>query len=244
VIVEFTGLPGSGKSTLSMAVQEVLLSRGYEVLTRFVCKQRAGLIDQHSGGSLLTAILNKIIITVKSIMMNIRIFSFIPWRQFIMGNSIRDQIVILRAFFKNIVERDAISCVAQNNTIVLMDEGLFHRAYSLFVPTKKSFSLFKVISYGLNIKLPNLLVYLRPSILASLHRMQKRGFPIRMKRLEAREIVSMLVRGEAVLDILVETAIHKSSAKFDVIILNGEDVEGSKQKVLDWFDVHFPPANA
>jgi thymidylate kinase len=244
VIVEFTGLPGSGKSTLSMAVQEVLLSRGYEVLTSFECKQVAGLIDQHSGGNRLTAILNNIIITVKCIMMNIRIFSVIPWWQLVMGNSIRDQIVILTAFFKNLVERDAINYVAQNNTIVLMDEGLFHRAYSLFVPTRNSLNLFKVINYGRTIWLPHLLIYLKPSILTSLHRMQKRGVPIRMKRLKAREIVSMLVRGEAVLDILVETAIHKPSAKFDVIILNGEDVEGSKQKILDWFDVHFPPTNA
>lgn len=243
MIVEFTGLPGSGKSTLSMAVQEVLLSRGYEVLTRFECKQRVGLTDQHSGGSRLRAIHNKILVTLKSVMVNIRIFSVIPWGQIIMGNSVRNQIVILGAFIKNLVERESINCLAKNNTIVLMDEGLFHRAYSLFVPTRKSFDLAKVINYGRTIRLPQLLVYLRPSILVALHRMQDRGIPIRMRRLKTSEIISMLVRGEAILDTLIETAMHKTSSKFDVIELIDQDIESSKQKILDWFDVHFPAIN-
>ena len=174
-------------------------------------------------------------------MVNIRLFSVIPWGQIIMGNSVRNQIVILSAFFKNLVERESINCLAQNNTIVLMDEGLFHRAYSLFVPTRKSFDLAKVINYGRTIGLPQLLVYLKPSVLVTLHRMQERGMPIRMKRLKIPQIISMLVRGEAVLDTLIETAIHKTSSKFDVIELNGDDIEESKQKILDWFDVHFPP---
>jgi len=241
VIVEFTGLPGSGKSTLNEAVREVLLSQGYQVWTPKDYWQSIGLNQQSSYGSRMRAVVKKATILVRAATRNLSLMAVVPWRLILMRQSFRHQLVILDSFFSNLAEFEAADRLVPNNTIVLLDEGMVHRAVSLFVVQENSINLPGVIAYGRAIRLPDFLVYVRSTIPISLRRIIKRGVPLRMEKMDEPKILAMLVREKIVLDTLIENVRSWPSAKLDVIELNGENMAEAKQKLLDCFDRHLPP---
>lgn len=130
MIIEFTGIPGSGKTTLNDVLQQFLISRGYQVWTQTEYWRQTGNKQLSFSGRMLF-IFRKSIVCLSSAITNFHLMLLVPWRNILAGQSFRNKWLCLNSFMTNLAEREAVENLVPNNTIALIDEGVFHRAYSL-----------------------------------------------------------------------------------------------------------------
>ena len=104
----------------------------------------------------------------------------------------------------NLAEREAAENLVPHNTIALMDEGIFHRSYSLFVTPEKYLDIKGILLYGRAVKLPDLLIYLKSPVPACLDRICRRELPVRMRGLKRSVALKMMIKGETALNVLIK----------------------------------------
>lgn len=236
MIIEFTGMPGSGKSTLNKAVQKVLVSKGYKIWTPKEYWQSMGLEQQAPLDKLIKGVIKKLAVVVRAVACNMPLMVVVPWRNILVCNSIHNKYVILNAFLSNLAERTAVKRNVAKNAIALIDEGIVHRAYSLFVLPKELVHVSELISYVRSIELPDLLVYLRSTIPRCLDGLARRGVPSRMERMSESEALSMLVKGKFVLDTIVKELKRLPRSQPYVLEVDGNNLCEAKGQLVNWID--------
>ena len=238
LIIEFTGLPGSGKSTLNNAVQKALVSKGYKTWSPRKYWQSMGLEQQIPSNNFRKGIIKKLAVILRAIACNMPVMLVVPWRNVLVGHSIRDRYMILNALLSNLAEQEAVTSYVPKDTIALIDEGMVHRAYSLFVLPGGSVNISEVMSYIRAIELPDLLVYVRSNIPDCLDGIVRRGVPARMKRMGVSEALSLLGKGEFLLDTMVEELKCLPSSEERVLEVDGDNLCQAKEKLVNWIDEH------
>jgi hypothetical protein len=197
-----------------------------------------GLAQQAPLDNLIKGVIKKLAVVVRAVACNIPLMVVVPWRNILMRNSMRNKYMILNAFLSNLAERTAVKRNVAKDTIALIDEGIVHRAYSLFVLPRELVNISEVISYVRSIELPDLLVYIRSAIPQCLDGISRRGVPLRMKRMTGSEALSMLVKGKFVLDTIVEELKRLPCSQPYVLELDGDNLCEGKEKLVSWIDEH------
>ena len=232
MIIEFTGLPGSGKTTLNDALQQFLISRGYRVWTQTDYWRQIGN-KQLSFSRRMLFIFRKLIVCLKTVHTNFHVMPFVPWRNILAGQSFQNKWLCLNSFMTNLAEREAAEKLVPHNTVALMDEGIFHRAYSLFVTPEKYLDIKGILLYGRAVKLPDLLIYLKSPVPVCFDRILKRGLPIRMRGLNNSIALKMMFKGEKTLDTLVEGLRQRQLNNVNVLEIDCQDPVEAKNKLFD-----------
>lgn len=240
MIIEFTGLPGSGKSTLNTAAEEFLRSRGYHVWTPRNYWQILGLRERATSPQRILSVTRKAAALLKPALVNFQLIRVIPWLEVLKGRPFLHQKMVVNSFLSNLAELEAAKRVVSNGAVALLDEGIVHRAYGLFVLPQKSINSRAVKDYGRIVDLPDLLVYIRLKRAVSLNRMLDRGVPLRMVGLKNAESLRMLGNGEVLLDTLINSIRKRVSPECHVLDLDGEVMHSAKQNLMNWLEDHLP----
>jgi len=191
LIIEFTGIPGTGKTTLCDALQRFLISRGYQIWTQTDYWRQIGNKQLPFSGRMLF-IFRKSIVCLRSALINFQLMSLVPWHNILTEQSFQNKCLCLNSFMTNLSEREAAESLVSNNTVALMDEGTFHRAYSLFVSPEKYLDIKGLLLYGRAVKLPDLLIYLKSPVPVCFDRIRSRGLPLRMRGLKNSVALKMI----------------------------------------------------
>ena len=166
--------------------------------------------------------------------------SFVPWRHMLAGQSFKNKWLCLNSFMTNLAERDAAENLVPNNTVALMDEGVFHRAYSLFIAPEKYLDTKGILLYGKAVKLPDLLIYLKLPVPVCFDRICIRGLPLRMRGLNNSVALKMMFKGEKALDMLVEDLSQRQLNNVNVLALDCRDPAQAKNELFNWIENYLP----
>ena len=150
-----------------------------------------------------------------------------------MGQSFHNKWLCLNSLMSNLAEHEAAKKIAFYNTIALIDEGLFHRAYSLFVTPEKHLDIKKILLYGRAVNLPDLLIYLKTPVPVCLDRIRRRGLPIRMRGLKDSVALKMMFKGEKALNTLIEDLKQRKLDTVSVIEFECQDISEANRKILN-----------
>lgn len=238
MIVEFTGLPGSGKSTLNAAVEQFLLSGGYTVWTPRKHWKAMGLRQPTSSAQRGLAVTRKTALLIMTGLANIRLISMVPWFDVLAGRPLRHQKMVLNSFMSNLAELEVAKRLRGKSTVALLDEGIVHRAYGLFVSPEKPINSKTVERYARTVNLPDILVYVQLNRFISLKRMLRRGVPLRMTELENSKVLRMLAHGEVLLDVLVKAIHNRTASTCRIVELDGAVMDTARKELLNWLDNH------
>ena len=114
-----------------------------------------------------------------------------------------------------------------------MDEGIVHRAYSLFVSLNKDINHKALERYVLMVNLPDLLVFVKINVKQALQRIMARGVPQRMTYLSYNQSERMLAQGELVLETLIQLIRQRRPNQCDIMEVDGELIDKSVISILD-----------
>ena len=240
MIIEFTGIPGSGKTTLNDALHQFLVARGYQVWKPIYYWRQIGRNQKLSFSERMLFIFRKLIVCLKTVRTNFHLMSFVPWRHILAEQSFQNKWLCLSSFMTNLAEREAAENLVPHNTIALMDEGIFHRSYSLFVTPEKYLDIKGILLYGRAVKLPDLLIYLKSPVPACLDRICRRELPVRMRGLKRSVALKMMIKGETALNVLIKDLRQRQLNNINVLELDCQDPVEAKNKLFDWIENFLP----
>jgi len=178
MIIEYIGLPGSGKTTLAFKEKQ----KNKNIYLRSdLQNEQIDIIDIFSFILKRRKITFYLFIgTLYNFDINIK-----KWYTLILGviKTIKDYSIIEKKINKN------------SNTIILMDEGILQRSLSVFCFNKKKFNFFllkQIISVLLKYNLINKVYYIKVKSSTAIERCKNRsnGFPFRYSNLNSEKIAS------------------------------------------------------
>jgi len=234
VIIEFTGLPGSGKTTLNDALQNNLIRKEYCIWTPGRHWRALGLQYQVNKLHRSLMVTKKTATLVKPAINNIQIILSIPWIHIFSGLSFKYKKLIAKSFLVNLAESEFAKLASKEGCVVLLDEGIVHRAYSLFVSLNKEINHKALKCYALMVNLPDLLVFVKINVKQALQRIMARGVPLRMTDLSYNQSERMLVQGELLLETLIQLIRQRRSNPCEIMEVDGELIDKSVISISDW----------
>ncbi len=238
MIIEFTGLPGCGKSTFSNNVYDFLQSKKYPVWTPSEYWKKMGLQRKVSRSKRVLAVIEKSAELVKAAVKNIELICAISWGEVLRNNSPSNIPLIINSFLSNLAEMGLAKKVSSRGTTALLDEGVVHRAYSLLNFPNKAVNLKSIERYARTVELPDVLVYIRLNKKICLERILKRGVPLRMAKLHKSEMIEMLANGELLLDTLIEAITGCRVSGCSVLEIDTETFPSEKHAILKFLFEH------
>ena len=233
MIIEFTGIPGSGKTTLHKALQNDLIRKEYSVWTPSEHWQSLGL-QQVNRSRISLKFTRKVATLVKPAINNIHTILSVPWIQVFSGLSFQYKKLIAKSFLINLAESECAKLTRKEKVVALMDEGIVHRAYSLFVSLNKDINHKALERYVLMVNLPDLLVFVKINVKQALQRIMARGVPLRMTDLSSSQSERMLTQGELFLETLIQLIRQRRSNSCHIMEVDGELIDKSVMSISDW----------
>ena len=232
LIIEFTGIPGSGKTTLCKTLLQYFIARNYQVWTQTDYWRQIGN-KQLSFSGRMFFFFRKLIICLKSSFANSNLIFHLPWLDLLAGQSFKNKWRCLNSFLTNLAEYEAAKNLESHNTIALMDEGIFHRAYNIFVMPEKCLNNRRLLLYGKAVNMPDLLIYLKAPVSVCFGRISRRGLPIRMQGLNHSIALEMMLNGEKALNSLIEDLKQRKLKTVKVIEIECQDLSEANRKLLN-----------
>lgn len=234
MIIEFTGIPGSGKTNLHKALENNLRRKGCYVWTPSQHWQSLELQPQTNKSRRFLSITRKAATLVKPAINNIHFVLSVPWIQALSGLTFKYKKLIARSFLVNLAESEFAKLTRKESVIALMDEGIVHRAYSLFVTLNHEINHKALERYITMVNLPDLLVYVKLNVKRALQRIMARGVPSRMTGLSYIQSEHMLVKGEQLLETLIQFIRQRRSNSCVIMEVDGELKDKSVKSISDW----------
>ena len=234
MIIEFTGLPGSGKTTLNDALQNNLTRKEYCIWTPGRNRRTSGLQYQVNKLHRSLTVTKKTATLVKAAINNIQIILSIPWIQVFSGLSFKYKKLIAKSFLVNLAESEFAKLASKGGCVALMDEGIVHRAYTLFVSLNKDINHKALERYALMVNLPDLLVFVKINVKQALQRIMARGVPLRMTDLSYSQSEHMLAQGELLLETLIQLIRQRRSDSCKIMEVDGKLIDKNVISISDW----------
>lgn len=234
MIIEFTGIPGSGKTTLHKALQNNLRRKEYCVWSPSQHWQFLGLQQQFNKSRRSLTVTRKAATLVKPAINNIHIILSVPWIQVFRGLPFKYKKLIAKSFLFNLAESEFAKLARKEGVVALLDEGIVHRAYSLFVSLNKDINHKALERYALMVNLPDLLVFVKLNVKRALQRIMARGTPLRMTGLSYSQSGRMLAQGELLLETLIQLIRQRRSNPCEIMEVDGRLIDKSVLSISDW----------
>lgn len=209
MIVEFMGLPGSGKTRLHRVARKVIEDGGYSVWDP---DEIWNSIRKHKGKFDTNAITRTLKLATR---MALELFAQLPqflrfcfrhftfvfgifWIALRNANNIRSRFLLVKYLLIDICQYADIRDHNGEEKIVLIDEGFMQHIFTNLVQTSHNTDIQKVRWYIENAPLPDLLIYVPATPEICLQRMRKRGLPHRLQHESIDTLRALLSRGDEV----------------------------------------------
>jgi len=239
--IEFTGLPGAGKTTVAHRVAQLLLARDHSVYTREnLTDHRTRLTRFERGLSLLVFVFRNFYLV-----MNIIFFGFLfrPINFF----SLKYAYGCVRTVFKI---STAIKTAGQaGHDMVIFDQGILQDLWSIGVTgtpgQNKQFGdhLFKLLKHIRRIVNYSTVLFEIHSEQAAERILARSPSPYRFDNMDRKTILDTLRKKSDYLQLIVETAARLNSHRQLVIDMNSASVETSAQRVASFISNEIHPVS-
>jgi len=209
MIVEFMGLPGSGKTRLHRTARKVIEKGGYSVWDPDEIWDSIRRHKEKSDAKALTRTLKLATKVVLDLVPQLpQLFRFctrhfrfvfgIFWMALRNPNTIRTRLLLVKYLLIDICQYADISDHNGEEEIVLVDEGFIQHIFTNLVQSSHNTDFQKVRWYIKNAPLPDLLIYVPTTPETCLQRMRKRGLPRRLQHEPIDTVRTLLSRGDEV----------------------------------------------
>ncbi|MBW2094698.1 MAG: AAA family ATPase [Deltaproteobacteria bacterium] len=206
MIIEFMGLPGSGKTRLHEVARKIIEERGFAVWDPDQMWNSVRKYKEKSAANGLTGSVKFVIRVVLNLFPQLpQIFRFcrkhfsfvlgVLWMILSNPSAIRTRILLLKYLLIDICQYATINGHDGKTKVVLVDEGFIQHIFTNLAQKLHNRDFQKGRWYIRNAPLPNLLIYVRTSPETCLQRMQARGFPRRLQNEPIDVIKTMLSTG-------------------------------------------------
>lgn len=206
MIIEFMGLPGSGKSRLHEGVRRIIEERGFVVWDPDQMWNSIRKHKEKTAANGLTGSAKFIIREFLNLFPRLpHIFRFCRKHfRFVLGifwmilrnpSAVRTRVLLLKYLLIDICQYATVNAHNGKSKIVLVDEGFIQHIFTNLVRKSHGRDFQKEHWYIRNAPLPNVLIYVRTSPETCLQRMQDRGFPRRLQNEPIEVIKTMLSTG-------------------------------------------------
>ena len=244
MIIEFMGLPGSGKTTLHGKAVGFLGKAACEVWTPEHCWEKERPYYRRSfQGSPSDRIINNVLFVhhllakVPSLLCYFYIhrhFVFLLLRYINhFPHRFRYRALLTKYFLIDLFQYSSFRKRSMiKNKWILIDEGLVQHVYTLFVHKSGLLDCRAIKSYLRRVPLPDLLIYITADPELCFERMEKRGvIPYRLRGESIEVLRDSLKRGEALFSMVVELIRDQDSRSVEIVRLNGNFIDEATQKL-------------
>ena len=235
-LIEITGIPGSGKSTIAPIVKEFFKKEGFDVY------DGVSIIQHCRSFPLNLLFVGKIFGWITSKLSESRIRSIARIlelnkqysQRFIRQNSdlfaqvkkitesrpiSKEHKNLTISFFLNTASSYQIALESlKNNSILILEEGFVHKATTLFVSLEENNIDFKEIEKYLNRTAKvNAVINVQANEILCQKRLSKRKLPIRLENKKDDEIMKFLSKSKSVIDFNAKYLINKGIPIFSMV---------------------------
>ena len=226
MIIEFVGLMGAGKTTLHHKTVQSLTSRGCTVWTPRMLGQLCGNACFWMPPPLRhdLARLTRFWFRVKAAGRS-RTLVWLAIRHLMTsGRPLRDKLRGLRWFLTSLGNHWRARRRLPSDQIILIDEGLAQRVFSVFIHGCSEINLEGVRRYARTLPRPDVLVYLKVSAAVATSRTAARtkALPQRFQSLTGVQLNQLFARASVALDIFVEEMRTVDSGP-RILVIEGDD---------------------
>jgi hypothetical protein len=247
-LIEFTGIPGSGKSTIVPIVKSYLKEQGLDIFDAknvILCGENFHFIKKHFKsllGSLPMKIRKKILrglnnysylkheYTLNYILNNLQLFNYIVDRTKSRPIPERHKNLIIEWFLNMAASYQIAHEFLEKNSVLLLDEGFVHKVVSLFVFVEEATVDFDEIErYLENIPRGHLLIRVEANENVCKKRIINRKLPSRLNGRTDNEIWQYLIKAKSAID-YTQNFLAKRGTK--IVTLNNFDEEFSRENIV------------
>jgi thymidylate kinase len=248
--IEFIGLPGSGKTTLHRMTREYLEKVGYKVWTPDdFWKETKASLDLSRQGPLILRVKNRAIFLGSLILMmpsvfkyclgRIRFISTLAVMLFRYPDGMLNRLILAKFFLIDLFQYSHIlDQISKGEKIVLLDEGLFQRAYSIFACSPHPIDRHSLIRYTTDIDLQGLLVFVSADLETCFERIEDRGRPFRLRNESPQRVFETLEKGRRIFSALCEMIESRESMSTEMVRVDGDFLD----KAFAQLKTALPPA--
>jgi hypothetical protein len=218
-LIEFTGLPGSGKSTIVSIVKKWLIERGFKVADEYSVLRNCQriLFGDLQFETILPWILSKLnqktldrtikylglkkAYELRYIKQNLELYKFISAQTQARPLPIDHKNFTLNIFFDLAARYQIAFELLDNESILIFDEGFFHKVVNFFVSVEEDNINFIGVKKYLE-KIPRIYTLIKIEANEDMcnERLHKRELPFRLKDKTDDEIFKYLVKAKSVID--------------------------------------------
>ena len=240
MIIEFIGIPGSGKSALMVFAREILKEIGLKALPRveagMVCLKRTPFgkavcffTPQKHQDKALWGFLRRLLFfyKIKFIIGNWKLTRYsieLLWNE---GLSLKEKRLLLGYFFQIGSYYEYFPSRLQNGEALILSEGLAHRITSLHHPQFGQPNPFKILNYLKLLPQLNLIISVQTAFETCFARLEKRGGH---KRFQGDELKSFLITTDKTVRIALQALKEQG---YNLIELNNNGSLSSSRKILE-----------
>ena len=251
MIIEFMGLPGSGKTTLHAKAVQSLEEMACQVWTpeHYWEKQRpyyhrsfqGSRFNRMKNGILfINQLISKVPSVLKYFFKN-RSFVLFLWRN--INNfhyTLEYRVLLIKYFMIDLFPYSSFSEHAfDRNNVILIDEGLIQHMYTLFVHKKRFLeqeALRRYLSYA---PLPNLLIFIESDPEVCFERMEKRGIiPYRLRGESVEVFRESLQKGKELFSMVVKLINERNLNPVQIVQLDGNFPEEATEKLKESLSIY------
>lgn len=258
MFVEFFGIPGAGKSTIASRLTDALLSANCESLTLneaiTICLGRSilgsvmisnSIVAVDSCNRILARLYKYIFSTAyrySMIILEPNLFFKVHHLLLVRNLTWRHRCAEINAFFEVYVGYKFLRKRIYDNEIVILDEGLIHRAVNLFAWNLNGLDRNRVIDYFYNLPKLKLAILVYAPLEICMERVMLRGLPKRLNGRSQKNIDSFFRNNERITELASSYLDDAKRRKIQVdnvvpiTSLSGGMINSLKEKVLE---IHF-----
>ena len=249
MIVEFVGLPGSGKTTLHQRAVDRLEAFGEPYWTSGTLGESKGYVSSWSPRFFPRGIVNalrkvsaksrRVLSMTEAMLKSHRLVGLAVWYLLMSRRSVHDKVFAARLFFVALGNYWRVRTHTLADQIVLFDEGVVHRAFTVFVDGRREIDLAAIRRYAHMIPLPDVLVYLKVSPDVALERThaRPRGLSRRFQGLSPGQECGVMADSAHMLDVLVDGIQDLVRSTVTIIVIDTNDLRRANAE----FDAHAIP---
>ncbi|MCC6457179.1 MAG: AAA family ATPase [Caldilineaceae bacterium] len=232
MIIEFVGLPGSGKTTLYDKVLDKLAPYA-NVLSSTAVRERCVRGQPGLPWAKLTAHLNTLT-TFRMIYLSGLLHI---WRGY---RPLADKIAATKRFAVTLDNYAYLHRQGSSSEWVIFDEGIAQRAFMVMVDAEKAIPRHAIQQYALAMPKPDVLIYLAmpPRVAAERVRERPRGITKRLRGLSSDRLTGVMQEAQEMLDALVTCLEVASENAITVVRLDANDLDLAAIELDHWLDEH------
>jgi thymidylate kinase len=232
MIIEFVGLPGSGKTTLYHKALGKLAP--YENIQSSQTVRERYVRGPHGTSWLKLVAHWNTLITYRMFLLS---SLYYIWRGY---RPLFDKFAATKRFAVTLDNYAYLSRQRSSPEWIIFDEGIAQRAFMVMIDAKNGISRCAIEHYALEMPKPDVLIYLKTDPRVAAERVQERptGITVRLQGLSLDKLTLVMREAQEMFDALVACLNVPDEATVTIVELDANDLARAAIELNRWLEVH------